>query len=116
MAYRDLARRTHLYKVLKDKPFNIAKTLKYDGYQKELVSTIYKFFGKKTSGGVIARPKNEELAVELHKPIIKKIKKVKVYSSFKDNICGADLADMHSVSKFNKGLDFCYMLSMFVFL
>ena len=37
---------------------------------------------------------NEQLAEELHKPIIKKFKKVKVYSLFKDNILGADLADM----------------------
>ena len=34
----------------------------------------------------------EQLADELHKPIIRKLKKCKVYSSFKDNIWGADLA------------------------
>ena len=38
--------------------------------------------------------RNRKLAEELHKPIIRKIEKRKVYSSFKDNICGADLADM----------------------
>ena len=31
---------------------------------------------------------------ELHKPTIKKLKKTKVYSAFKDNIWGTDLADM----------------------
>ena len=31
-----------------------------------------------------------------------KIKKKKVYSGFKDNIWGADLADMELISKFNK--------------
>ena len=31
-----------------------------------------------------------------------KIKKKKVYSGFKDNIWGADLADMQLISKFNK--------------
>ena len=36
------------------------------------------------------------------------IKKRKVYSSFKDNIWGVDLADMQSLSKFNKG--FKYLL------
>ena len=49
---------------------------------------------------------NEQSTEELDKPIIRKIKKRKVYSSFKDNICGADLADMQSISKFNKGFKF----------
>ena len=35
--------------------------------------------------------KNQQLANELHKPIIRKFKKGKVYS-FKDNIWGFDLA------------------------
>ena len=42
------------------------------------------------------------LADELHKPIIRKIKKRKVYSSFRDNIWGVVLADMQLLSKFNK--------------
>ena len=49
---------------------------------------------------------NLQLAEELHKPIIKKFKKIKVYSGFKDNIWGADLADMQLISKFNKGFRF----------
>ena len=48
--------------------------------------------------------KNEQLANELHEPVIRKIKKIKVYSSFKDNIWSADLADMQLISKFNKEL------------
>ena len=51
-------------------------------------------------------PQSEQLAEELHKPIIKKFKKRKVYSAFKDNIWGADLADMQLISKFNKGFRF----------
>ena len=47
-----------------------------------------------------------QLTEELHKPIIKKFKKRKVYSGFKDHICGADLADMQLISKFNKGFRF----------
>ena len=47
-----------------------------------------------------------QLAEELHKPIIRKFKKRKVYSGFKDNIWGADLADMQLISKFNKGFRF----------
>ena len=31
-------------------------------------------------------------------------KQVKVYSSFKDNIWGVDLADMQLISKYNKGI------------
>ena len=36
--------------------------------------------------------------------IIRKFKKRKVYSSFKDNIWGIDLADMRLISKYNKGI------------
>ena len=49
---------------------------------------------------------NEQLAKKLHKPIIKEFKKRKVYSGFKDNIWGSDLADMQLKSKFNKGFRF----------
>ena len=44
--------------------------------------------------------------MELHKPITRKFKRHKVYSSFKDNICGVDLADMQLISKYNKGIKF----------
>ena len=46
---------------------------------------------------------DEQLAKEFHKPIIRKFRKRKVYSSYKDNIWDADLADMQLISKFNKG-------------
>ena len=42
---------------------------------------------------------NQELAEILHKPVIKRFKKYKVYSSFKDKIWGVDLADMQLISK-----------------
>ena len=67
---------------------------------------VYKFFDKKSSGSGITNKLNYQLANELHKPIIKKIKKRKVYSSFKDNIWGVDLADMQSLSKYNKGIKY----------
>ena len=51
-------------------------------------------------------PQNEQLADELHKPIIRKFKKRKVYSAFKDNIWVADLADMQLLSKYNKRIRF----------
>ena len=43
-----------------------------------------------------------QLAEELHKPIIRKIEKRKIHSSFKDNILGAYFADMQLISKYNK--------------
>ena len=49
---------------------------------------------------------NEQLAEELHKPIIRKFKKRKVYSGFRENIWGADLADMQLISKFNEKFRF----------
>ena len=49
---------------------------------------------------------NKELAEELHKSIIRKSKKRKVYSSFIDNIWGVDLTDTQLISKFNKGFRF----------
>ena len=71
--FRDLKRRAFSDKVLRDKAFNIAKNPKYDGYQRGLVSMVYKFFDKKLKGsGVnIEMKHNEQLAEELHKPIIR---------------------------------------------
>ena len=43
-------------KVLRDKAFNIAKNLKYDGYQRGLALTVCNFFDKKTSSKIV---KNE---------------------------------------------------------
>ena len=51
---------------------------------------------------------NIQLANELHKPIIIKFKKRKVYSLFRDNIWGADLADMQLLSNYNKGYKFLF--------
>ena len=111
MAYGDfkyLARRTASDKILRDKSFNIAKNPKYDGYQRGITSIVYKFFDKKCAGSGVNIPlePNEELAKELHKPIIRKLKKRTVYSRFKDNISGADLVDIQLISKFNKGFRF----------
>ena len=64
---------------------------------------VCKFFDKKTMGNGVNNERLK-LADELHKPIIRKFNKRKVYSSFKDNIWGVDLADMLLLSKFNKGI------------
>ena len=56
----------------------------------------------KSSGSGIVNEPNYQLANELHKPIIRKFKKRKVYSFLTDNILGVDLADIQSLSKYNK--------------
>ena len=85
---------------------------------------VYKFFDKKTKGSgfttlanksaIKSIPQNGQLAKELHKPIIRKFKKRKVYSAFKDNILGADLADMQLISKLNKGFRFLLCVLIFI--
>ena len=74
--FKDLTRRTASDKILRDKVFNIAKSPKYDGYQRGLASMVYKFFGKNSAGSGVNMPANNEcpldLAEELHKPIISK--------------------------------------------
>ena len=70
---------------------------------------VYKFFDKKSEGnGVNTKlaPQNQQLAEELHKLIIKKLKKRKIPAAIKDNIWGADLADMQLLSRYNKGIRF----------
>ena len=59
-----------------------------DGYQRGPASIVYKCFDKKSTGSSVNIPLefNEQLAEELHKPIIRKFNKRKVYSGFKDNI------------------------------
>ena len=101
---KDLVRRTQSDKILRDKAFKIASDPKYDGYQRGLASMVYKFFDKKSSGSGIINEANYQLANERRKPIINKFKKRKVYSSFRDNIWGVDLADMQSLSRYNKGI------------
>ena len=104
---KDLTKRTIADKNLKNRAFDIAKDPKYDGYQRGLASMVYKFFDSKVSGsGAKLIPENKQLANKLHKPIIRKFEKIKVYSTFKDNIWGVDLADMQLLSKYNKGIRF----------
>ena len=87
---------------------------------------FYKFFDKKTSAalankfaasGILIKNfagsgiKNEnmsdqQLAEELHKPLIRTFNKRKVHSSFTDKIWGGDLADMQLISKYIKGIRF----------
>ena len=78
MAYwksKDLAKRTQLDNVLRDKAFNIASDPKYDGYERGLPSMVFQFFDKKSSGsGVAVIEPNYHLSNELHRQIIRKFK------------------------------------------
>ena len=98
--HKDLVNRTKSDKVLRDKAYDIASNPEYDGYQRGLASMVYKFFDKKSMGSGIAKDTTKSssliLGNELHKPVIKKFNKRKVYSQFKDNKWGVDLADMQS--------------------
>ena len=89
MAYdksKDLTKKTQSNKVLRDKVFKILSDPKYDGYQGGLALMVYKFFDKKSIGSVVVTRK--------------------VYSFFRDYIWSADLADMESLSKYNKGIKY----------
>ena len=86
--HKDLINRTEADKVLRDKAYDIASNLEYDGYQKGLASMVYKFFDKKSIKSGTTKSGSLILADELHKPVIKKFNKRKVYSQFKDNIWG----------------------------
>ena len=115
---KDLINRTKSDKFLRDKAYNIASNPEYDGYQRGLASMVCKFFDKKSTAGPSSLERgslecmgsgiasSSILADELHKPVIKKFNKRKVYSQFKDNIWGVDLADMQSLSRKNKGIKY----------
>ena len=77
-------KRTQSDKVLRDKAFKIASDPKYDGDQRGLASMVYKFF-KKSKWSEMTNESNYQLANKLHKQMIKKRKKRKVYSSFKED-------------------------------
>ena len=96
---KGLANRTISIKILKDRGYEIARNLKYDGYKRGLTDTMYKIFGRGSGASV-----NEYLPEELHKPVIKKFKRSRVCVRFKDNIWGTYLAEMGSLSSFNHGV------------
>ena len=110
--HKDLINRAEADKVLRDKPYDITSIPEYDGYQRGLASMVYTFFDKKSTVSGFKKLKNMTklsfsiLADELHKPIIRKFNKRKVYSQFKDNIWGVDFADMQSLSRKNKGIKY----------
>ena len=87
---------------MKDRAYEIARNQKY-GYQRASSSMVYKLFNKETCSRIIV---NEQLAEELHKPVIKKFKRSKVSARFKDNIWAVDLAEIESLSSKNKNVKY----------
>ena len=67
---KDLANR------INERVYEIAGNRKYDECQRALASMVHEFFDEKTGSGLSV---NEQLAEELHKPVIKKINIRKVY-------------------------------------
>ena len=86
---------------MKDRAYEIA-----GNYHGALASMIYKFFDKKTGSGVSA---NEQQAKGLHKPVIKKFIRKKVYATFKDKPWAGDLPKMESLSSKMKMLNVYYV-------
>ena len=84
--HKDLINRTEADKVLIDKVYDIASNPNYYGYQRGLASIFYKFFDKKSTGSGISS--SSILADELHKTIIRKFNKRKVYSQVYSIIYG----------------------------
>ena len=81
-----MVKRTESDKVLKEKTFKIISNPKCNGHERGLASMVYKIFGEKSKSSGIKSMSNQQLADELPKPIIRKCKRHKVYSSFKDSI------------------------------
>ena len=119
MAYglsKDLNGRTIVDEVLRGREIIIAKNTKYDVYQRGLASVVSKSFDKEIFCGKVTNENisNKGLAAWLHKPIIRKFNKIKVNSSFIDNIWCGDLEDMKWINKLIEDLDFYYLLLIFM--
>ena len=76
--------------------------------KKVLLQLVINFFIKKSLGSGIKNENmsDQKLTEELHKQIIRLLKKRKVHSSIIDSIWGADLAEMQLINKVNKEIRF----------
>ena len=99
----DLVRRTQSDKVLTDKAFKIASDPKYDGYQRGLASMVYKFVIKNLVGVALLMKQIISWQMNFISQLLENSKKEK-YIHHLDNIWGVDLADMQSLSRYNKGI------------
>ena len=70
----------------------------------ELLEWFIKFYIKISSGGPVKSEtiSSQQLPEELPKSFTRKFQKRKTCSLFKDNVCCANLADIHLVSKYKK--------------
>ena len=84
--YKDLKNITQSDIVLKNRAYEIAVDPKVDGFQRGLAAMVWRFFNERSKKELGSGIENKQLADELHKQIIKKFKRRKVYSSYKDNI------------------------------
>ena len=84
--YKDLKDRTQSDVVLKNKAYKIAADPKYNGYERALASIVWKYFNERSKKVIGLGIETKQLANELHKPIIRKFKRRKVYSSHRYNI------------------------------
>ena len=64
---------------------------------------VYKLFYKEKESGLSIK---EQLAEELHKPVIKKLKRRKVYARYQCNVWAADLAETGPLSSKNKNVKY----------
>ena len=100
----DLFDKHHILHFQQDRTFILSKNQKYDGYQRGLASTVYLFlffFWKKTLVVLLkmnfCQTKNQQNSYTSQ--LLTKLKNL-------DNICGADLAGIKLISKYNKGNQF----------
>ena len=63
--------------MLRDKAFEIVSDQKYDGYQRGLVSMVYRFFDKKSSGCGVANEPNYQLEMNFISLLLENPKKEK---------------------------------------
>ena len=80
----------------------IDRNCKCDGHQRALASMICNFFDNKARSVSV----NKKIAEELHKPIIKKFKRRKVYARFKSIVLVAALAGMGLLFSNNKSVKY----------
>ena len=105
---KNLTKRRESDKFFREKAFTIASNPKYDVCQRGLASMVHRNFDKKSTDSDIKSKimTNQQLPEELHKPINRKFIRRSVYSSFKDNIWGADLIHIKLINKYSKGIRF----------
>ena len=112
--FKDLPKRTVSDKVTCDKEYNIAKSPKYDGYQRRVMQWFINVLIKKSSYGAVSRPNKSAFESEIIPNQLLENSKNEKIRIFKYNIWGADLADLQLISKCNYTFCFYYVLLIFI--